>query len=74
MKKTVILFAGCLLWGMVFAQQTPGTNTTEKAAQKAQQKQAKKFQSNKKYSSVTNSHQAKAAKKQQAKASGGSGS
>ena len=73
MKKTVILLAGCLICGMAFAQQTPGTNTTERASQKAQQKQAKKFQSDKRYSSVTSSHQSRALRRQQAKANTGGG-
>lgn len=75
MKKTIILLAGCLIWGMAFAQQTPGTNTTERAAKRAQQKQAKKFQNDKRYSSLVNSHQARVLRRRQAKAnaSGGKG-
>lgn len=73
MKKTLILFAGCLIWGVSVAQQTPGSNTTERAAQRAQQKQAKKFQSDKRYSSVVNSHQSRALRRQQAKANAGGG-
>jgi hypothetical protein len=73
MKKILILLAGCFLCGITFAQQTPGTNTSERASQKAQQKQNKKFQSDKRYSSLTNSHQSRAARKQQAKANTGGG-
>lgn len=74
MKKTLFILMGCLLMQMMYARQTPVTNTDAKASQNMQNKQTKKFQKNKKYSSVTNSHQAKAARKQQAKANGRNGS
>ena len=70
MKKIMILIIGCSIWGTTFAQQTPGNNTTERAARKTQDKQSKKFQSDRKYASLTNSHQAKSLRKEQAKANG----
>ncbi len=30
----MILIIGCSIWGSTFAQQTPGNNTTERAARK----------------------------------------
>jgi len=69
MKKTAFILISCLLAQIAYAQQTPGTNTTEMAAKKMQQKQSKRFQSKRRYSSIVKNHQAKALARRQARAS-----
>jgi hypothetical protein len=73
MKKAMFILISCLLMQMTYAQQTPGTNTTEQAAQRRQNKQSKRFQNKKRYSSVVKNHQSKALARRQAKAGKGGG-
>jgi hypothetical protein len=74
MKKTVFILMACFLMQITYAQQSPAVSTIDaRASQNMQNKRTKKFQNKKRYSSVVNSHQAKAAKKSQAKANNGKG-
>jgi len=70
MKKTVSLLLICLMAGSAFAFQSAKkansavNNDAITKSKKEQDKQTKEFLNHKRYSSVVNSHKAKAQKKQ----------
>jgi len=73
MKKPVCILLICLVSGITYAQTTakPGSpsvdNTSIRKSKKAQDKQTKEFETQKRYSSVVKGPKPKGQKKQQAK-------
>ncbi len=77
MKKPVIIFLICLTTGILSAQKMAGgrirvspsiSNTSIRSSERASARQSRNFGTHTRYSSAVNSHRAKAARKQQAKA------
>jgi len=77
MKKPACLLIVCLLSVMTYAQNGKTNpvvdNSSIRKSKKEQSKQTKEFTNDKRYSSVVNSAQGKAQRKQQAKAGKGKG-
>ncbi len=75
MKKPVLFLLICLFSGMLYAfsgdKKSPAvSNSSIKKSERGMDKQTKDFQTKRRYSSLINSHYAKAQRKQQPKAQG----